>query len=316
MIDPKKAILTQIAFLASHDGPGMRTTLFFKGCPLRCKWCHNPETIYPRQELSWDQRKCIGCKTCLLQCPYEAVDFRLPHLIRKQNCVNCFDCVETCPSRALQITGKVYDLEELEYQIIQEKQLLKSMGGGVTFSGGEPTLQTPFIASLAQKLKQEDIHLALDTCGYTSWENYQVLLPYMDLILYDLKEMDPVRHRNETGVDNHLIHENLLRMCQYIQEEHLPTHIWIRTPVIPEMTATLENIQAIARLLSPMSAFVDKWELCAFNNLCRDKYHQLGTDWTLEHMPLLTQVQFKRLLDVAQQSALKQVVGSGLYQND
>ena len=108
MIDLKKAILTQIAFLASHDGPGMRTTLFFKGCPLRCKWCHNPETIYPRQELSWDQRKCIGCKTCLLQCPYEAVDFRLPHLIRKQNCVNCFDCVETCPSRALQITGKVY----------------------------------------------------------------------------------------------------------------------------------------------------------------------------------------------------------------
>lgn len=284
-----RALVTNIEYLSSHDGPGVRTTVFMKGCSLRCQWCHNPETIHPYQDLQWNDRLCVGCLSCYAHCKIGAIRVGKDPFADLQKCVRCFDCVESCPSGALSVVGKRYSIDELELQLVREEALLKAMKGGVTFSGGEPALQAKFIAGLAERLKNRGIHLALDTCGYVPWANYEMLLPYMDLILYGIKEMDVQKHIAFTGHDNQLIHDNLIKMCRYIQANALPVRIWIRTPLIPDYTATGDNVKAIGRFLSEIPDVIEKWELCAFNNLCKDKYRRLGNRWVLEEHPLMTQ---------------------------
>lgn len=311
------ALLSNCISLSSHDGPGLRTTLFFKGCSLKCKWCHNPETIRRGQELEWNHRLCIGCQTCGNVCTNNAIDFskETAYLIDKEKCNQCFACVESCPARALKVIGKTYSLDALEEQVLKEEVLIKSMGGGVTFSGGEPAIQSVFITELSKRLKKKEVHLALDTCGQVAWEHYRRLLPYMDLILFDLKEMDPIRHVAFTGADNHLIQENLSHIVQYIQTHQLPTRIWIRTPLIPGMTASEENVAAVGKFInSELAECIDKWELCAFNNLCEEKYTRLGIQWELRDKELLSIKEIENLLLIAKQSAslIKQVTASGL----
>lgn len=284
-----QALVTNIEYLSSHDGPGVRTTVFMKGCSLRCQWCHNPETIHPYQDLQWNERLCIGCLSCYAHCKIGAIRVGKDPFADLQKCVRCFDCVESCPSGALSVVGKRYSIDELELQLVREETLLKAMKGGVTFSGGEPALQAKFIAGLAERLKNRGIHLALDTCGYAPWANYEMLLPYMDLILYDIKEMDAQKHVVFTGHDNQLIHDNLIKMCQYIQANAMPVRVWIRTPLIPDYTATGDNVKAIGKFLFEMPDVIEKWELCAFNNLCKDKYRRLGNRWVLVEHPLMTQ---------------------------
>lgn len=312
-----EALITNITSLSSHDGPGVRTTVFFKGCPLKCRWCHNPETIRKLPELEWNRRLCIGCHTCSTVCGSEAIDFsgRCDYLIDRERCIQCFVCAEKCPARALKIVGETYSLEALETLILKDEELIESMGGGVTFSGGEPALQAEFIVGLSRRLKNRGIHLALDTCGAVPWENYQRLLPYMDLLLYDIKEMDTVKHIEFTGADNRLVHENLFRISEYIHQHRLSTRIWIRTPLIPGMTASLGNITAIGTFINTyLSDDVDKWELCAFNNLCNDKYERLGIRWSLKNTALLSEREMGELLSHAKRAAfsIKQVTASGL----
>lgn len=311
------ALLSNCISLSSHDGPGLRTTLFFKGCSLKCKWCHNPETIRKIPELEWNSRLCIGCRTCSNVCMNDAIDFsaEATYLIDKKRCIQCFTCVESCPARALKRIGNMYSLDALEELVLKEVTLIKSLGGGVTFSGGEPAIQSVFIAELSQRLKKKEIHLALDTCGQVSWEHYRRVLPYMDLILFDLKEMNPVKHLTFTGADNRLIHENLHHITEYIQLHQLPTRIWIRTPLIPGMTASEENVTAIGRFInSGFAGYIDKWELCSFNNLCDEKYTRLGIQWELRNNELLSTKEMENLLLIAKQSApsIKQVTASGL----
>lgn len=312
-----EALLTNITPLSSHDGPGLRTTLFFKGCPLRCRWCHNPETIRSVPELEWDRRFCIECRVCNTYCRNGAICFgeERDYLIDKKQCLRCFVCADHCPSQALKVIGKRYSLEELEALILKDEKLIKNMGGGITFSGGEPTLQSAFILQLSQNLKNKNFHLALDTCGQASWESYEQLLPYMDLLLIDLKEMDPTKHIEFTGSDNRLIHENILHIVEYIHFHRLSTRIWIRTPLIPGMTASLENMSAIGTFIDTyLSGDVDKWELCAFNNLCNDKYDRLGIQWNLKRTELLSERIMEELLLKAKQSvsSVKHVMASGL----
>lgn len=297
-----QALVTNIEYLSSHDGPGVRTTVFMKGCSLRCQWCHNPETIHPYQDLQWNERLCIGCLSCYAHCKIGAIRVGKDPFADLQKCVRCFDCVESCPSGALSVVGKRYLIDELELQLVREEALLKAMKGGVTFSGGEPALQAKFIAGLAERLKNRGIHLALDTCGYAPWTNYEMLLPYMDLILYDLKEMDAQKHIAFTGHDNQLVHDNLIKMCRYIQANALPVRIWIRTPLIPDYTATGDNVKAIGRFLSEIPDVIEKWELCAFNNLCKDKYRRLGNRWVLAEHPLMTQSALQGLGQLARDS--------------
>ncbi|MDL2256257.1 glycyl-radical enzyme activating protein [Parabacteroides sp. OttesenSCG-928-K15] len=311
-----EALLTKIVPLSSHDGPGMRTTLFFKGCSMRCSWCHNPETINAFPELEWQSRNCIGCRQCEKACKYGAIDFshQKTYPIDKEKCTRCFSCVESCPSKALNSIGIYYSQSMLLERILKDKPLLIKMEGGITFSGGEPALQSTFILSLAKELKRHILHLALDTCGLASLQVYKQLLPYIDILLFDLKEIDPEKHHLFTGVGNQKITDNLLRIIDFIREKKLQTRIWIRTPLVPGMTATEENISGIARFISDYTDCIDRWELCAFNNLCTDKYRQLGLSWPLVTTPLLSDIEIKELLATAKvMTANKiQITASGL----
>lgn len=303
-----QALVTNIEYLSSHDGPGVRTTVFMKGCSLRCQWCHNPETIHSYQELQWNDRLCIACLSCYAHCRSGAIRGGKVPFVDSQKCVRCFDCTGSCPSGALSVVGKRYSVDELELQLVREETLLKAMKGGVTFSGGEPALQAKFVVGLAERLKNRGIHLALDTCGYAPWTNYEMLLPYMDLILYDIKEMDAQKHIAFTGHDNQLIHDNLIKMCRYIQANALPVRIWIRTPLIPDYTATGDNVKAIGRFLSEIPEVIERWELCTFNNLCRDKYRRLGLSWVLKGLPLMRKSENLKLKQLAQDSVLGRIM--------
>jgi pyruvate formate lyase activating enzyme len=305
-MDRQTAILTEIRSLSSHDGPGLRTSLFFKGCSLKCIWCHNPETIDSSPELEWDAKSCIGCRICKVNCPKKAIVFSEPlsYIINKNRCTVCGICVETCPSKALKRLGDSYTVNQLFERIHKDEKFIKRSNGGITFSGGEPALQYTFIAELAQKLKAAGYHLALDTCGSAPAKAYEILVPLMDLILYDLKEMNNEKHRHLTGSPNRLVHANISLILQLIQQNNLNTEVWIRTPLIPEMTGTEENIQAIGTFLSQIGS-VQKWELCTFNNLCTTKYRKLGQKWELEQTDLLSNDDAANLLDLAKRSAPK-----------
>ena len=299
-------ILTEIRSLSAHDGPGLRTSLFFKGCSLKCIWCHNPETIGPIPELEWDTKICINCRICEAICQEKAIAFTEPlsYIIDKNRCTVCGICVESCPSKTLHLIGSSYTVDQLFDRIHKDEKYIKRSNGGITFSGGEPALQYLFIAELAQKLKADGYHLALDTCGAVTAKAFETLVPLMDLILYDLKEMIDKKHRQFTGSSNKLIHKNLLLVMNLIDQQKLKTELWIRTPLIPGMTDTEENIKAIGKFLS-QNYSAQKWELCTYNNLCIAKYRKLGRKWELEQTELLTKDHAANLLDRAKLSAPK-----------
>lgn len=311
-----EALITQVASLSSHDGPGMRTTVFFKGCSLRCSWCHNPETINRRVDIEWDSNKCIACHNCVDVCKSMAIDFTGDNFypIDKDKCKTCQKCVDVCPSKSLTAVGMPYSVESLYNRLIKDEVLNKAMDGGVTFSGGEPALQSVFISELSGLLKLRDVHIAFDTCGSTERSNFDTLLPLIDLLLYDIKEFDPCRHKSFTGVVNNVVLNNILYISDQIRAKQLPVTIWIRTPLIPGMTATDENIAAIGNFISEnLSDLVDKWELCSFNNLCVDKYRRLGMKWSLCNEELLSDEQLFALLSVAKRMAPQiNVTASGL----
>ena len=311
-----EALISKIVSLSSHDGPGMRTTVFFKGCPLQCRWCHNPENISSIPEHEWHERICIGCRRCKEVCPLGAISFGNNGLsIDKAVCSKCMTCIEACPSKALKATGRWYSLEEVLLRILKDEDLLRSMDGGVTFSGGEPALQYIFIEQLALELKNRNIHVALDTCGHVTHSVFERLLPSIDLILFDIKEINPEKHHEFTGSENSRILDSLFFIADFIRSKSLQTTIWIRTPLIPEMTATRENVSGIGRLISDnLSDLAERWELCMFNNMCVEKYKQLGVCWELSETPLMCATEAASLLETAKMSAprIKHVTASGL----
>lgn len=308
MID-KSAIVTEIRSLSAHDGPGLRTTLYFKGCSLKCKWCHNPETISSFPEIEWDENSCITCRICEAGCPEKAISFSEPrsYIIDKNKCTVCGICLESCPSKALKRIGHSYTVNQLLERIQKDEKFIKRANGGITFSGGEPALQYPFVAELALKLKAFDYHLALDTCGAATTNAYEKLVPLMDLILFDLKEMNNEKHKQFTGGTIVEIHKHLALIFKIIEQNNLRTEVWIRTPLIPGMTDTIENLKTIAEFITKNKS-VQKWDLCTFNNLCSTKYRKLGHEWELENAELLTNNHAVNLLKFARQSVPENVL--------
>lgn len=311
------ALITAITQLSAHDGPGLRTTLFFKGCSLQCQWCHNPETIHLFPQLEWDSTLCIGCRICTTTCKNNALNFseNTNFPFNHAKCVYCFSCTRTCPSKALNVVGKKYTLPTIMDLIKKDEVLIKTMDGGITFSGGEPVLQAGFISELSRLLKKKNFHLALDTCGQAPLNNYKQVLPFIDLLLFDIKVFSSIKHREFTGYGNQRILSNLYNISGWVRNRELSTRIWIRTPLIPGMTASAKNISGIGNLLNEQfSDVVDRWELCSFNNMCKDKYKRLGIDWVLEQVPLMHEKQVAELLNHAKQTApfVKQIVATGL----
>lgn len=303
--EPTARVLN-IQRMSTEDGPGIRTTVFFKGCGLSCLWCHNPESISAKPQVQWVETKCIGCGTCIAVCPQKALrDNGNAIEIDRDLCTGCGKCADECPATAMEFLGKPWRVDELVAEVEKDRAYFENSGGGVTASGGDPTVQAPFVEAFLKGCMGRGLHTALDTCGMCSFRALENLLPYSDLVLYDLKEMDPLLHEKFTGSRNERIIENLLSLRDVMRASGRPSELWLRTPLIPGATATEENITEIGRFIAgKMGDTVSRWELCSFNNLCRDKYRRLGLDWTYKSSQLLTREFLDRLTETARRSGI------------
>jgi pyruvate formate lyase activating enzyme len=279
---------------STEDGPGIRTTVFLKGCPLHCAWCHNPEGISPRPELMWYQTRCIGVRDCLGACTLKALDLTPQGMrVDRERCDACGACTQACPAGALEVIGREWTPEALLAEIRKDAIFYETSGGGVTLSGGEPLVQAGFVHRLGRLVRDAGFHLALDTCGAVAWERYAALLPCVDLVLYDIKLFDPDHHQTSTGVHNATILNNARRFAAS------GVAMWIRTQVIPGYTADAANIAAIGDFIATELPTVERWDLLAYSNLGQPKYHRLDRPYALEGAPMLGQDEMAALYAIA-----------------
>ena len=291
---PPLGVTFNIQRFSTEDGPGIRTTVFLKGCPLRCAWCHNPEGLSPSPELVWYHARCIGVRDCLRVCPEDALELTPEGMqIDRERCTACGACADACPTGALEIIGQEWTPEEVFAEVMKDRVFYETSDGGVTLSGGEPMMQDEFVLALAGLCREAGVHVALDTCGMVAWERYERVLPLIDLVLYDLKLFDGERHRSSTGVDNSIVLENARRFAA------AGKRMWIRTPIIPGYTASEDNIVALADFIATELLTVERWDLLAYTNLGQPKYRRLDLPYALEGVPLLTQAEMEALHAIA-----------------
>jgi pyruvate formate lyase activating enzyme len=311
MVSTEEGLIFNIQRFSTEDGPGIRTTVFFKQCPLNCTWCHNPESILKKRQLEWFEHKCIGCNTCIDACDYDALCLNENGLqIERDVCISCGKCSDECPSTALHMWGEYWELNDLYSEIQKDIVYYTQSKGGLTVSGGEPAIQSDFIQKLLKKCKEDNIHTALDTCGYASEQVYKQLLPYIDLVLFDIKEIDSEKHKRFTKISNDLILKNAIWIANYLKDNS--KQLWVRTPIIPNYTATEENIKGIGHFIVKDLKNVERWDLLCFNRLCADKYSRLDMDWVLKDEPLMTQEEIEKFVKIAESTGVKNVHWSGL----
>jgi len=252
------------------DGPGIRTVIFFKGCPLGCVWCQNPETKSPSQEISFDKNNCIECKKCLEVCDLNAISFSNKYRIDRTICNLCGKCIEICLNQALKFVGKEYSVSELIEIVLKDKIFYENSGGGVTLSGGEPTFQMDYLNEFLKELKKDNIHMVLETCGYFNLEKFKdLILPYVDIIYFDLKIYNSDLHLKYCNVPNSTILKNFEVLIQNNDVEILP-----RFPLIPKITATKENLIKWVNYLKSFN--IKEIGLLPYNPLWRSKANTLG----------------------------------------
>jgi glycyl-radical enzyme activating protein len=273
-----KGLIVDIKKFTVHDGPGIRTTVFLKGCSLACRWCHNPESISSYPQIGWFKNKCLGCGACIEACPNNVYTLSNGTLKRDDSrCNNCGKCVEKCMHEALVSYGYKMSTNELASIIMEDKTFYEHSNGGATISGGEPLLQAEFCASLFKILKAKQIHCAIDTCGAVEWSAFESVLPYTDLFLYDLKHVDEKRHQKYTGDSNRKILENLSRLSE------LKVPIEIRIPLIPEFNDDNASIDAIGKFLSKLNG-IKTVKVLEYHDLARSKYKALNIPYAMPQM--------------------------------
>lgn len=295
------ARVVNVQRMSTEDGPGIRTTVFLKGCSLACAWCHNPESIAMESEVVWHEWKCIDCDACNAVCTESALT-RLGKevILDRERCIGGSACADACPASAIERIGTERELEGLVAEVARDRTFFARSGGGVTVSGGEPGVQARFVTAFLARLRRLGIHTALDTCGMCSELAIAEMSTEADLVLYDLKEIDSERHRAFTGRPNERILANLDALAARMRDEGRPRELWIRTPLVPGATATEENVKGIGAFIAErLGDVVARWELCAFNNLAADKYRRLGRVWDFEDVELLSREDLARLGGIA-----------------
>lgn len=280
----KKGIIFDIKRYAVHDGPGIRTTVFFKGCHLRCFWCHNPEGLVPEPELTFIKTRCLpDCNDCVQSCTRGALSRPDQEIfIDREKCDLCGDCVEACPTGALEIIGKWMSIEEVMKEIEKDMIFYDDSKGGVTFSGGEPLLQLEFLNSLLEECKKKGIHTSLDTSGYAPIESLEKIKDKVDLFLYDIKMIDDEKHKKTTGVSNKLILENLRKLSEKGNK------VVVRIPVIPGINDSDEDISKIAEFITTLKEIKDI-SILPYHNIGKHKYEKLDRPFTMKETEPLSE---------------------------
>ncbi|UCD57215.1 MAG: glycyl-radical enzyme activating protein [Candidatus Hydrogenedentota bacterium] len=243
-MENNKATIFDIQRYSVHDGPGIRTLVFFKGCPLRCKWCQNPESLDRDPEIAFFSSKCIGCGECGKACPKEAIVFEDGERIRRSKCDRCGKCADVCYAEALTVIGKEYDVRTLLDVVERDRPFYEQSGGGVTVSGGEPTVQLEFLLDFLRAAKEAGLNTVIETCGAFAWSRFKRLLPYLDIIYFDLKVVDEKEHKRLTGVNNRRILANARKLVESREK------VVFRVPLVPGMTVTETNISGLINLLT------------------------------------------------------------------
>jgi len=301
-----------------HDGPGIRTGVFLKGCPLRCLWCHSPESQALEDEIAWFEIKCIGlanCGRCLQVCPTGALT-KGPKIFSKfekkeiqvidfnrNKCNKCGLCTQVCPSKALYLTGKDMSVDEIMEIIEKDRLFYRCSNGGVTVSGGEPMVQYKFVKELLKECKRRRLHVCLDTSGYAKWEHYEEVLEYVDLVLYDLKHMDTLQSQRLIGAPNELILENAKKMAK------AGVAMQIRIPVIPGYNDSEENIRATAQFCSSLGSAVKLVQLLPYHRLGASKYVRLGKKYDLEDLKPPSREHMNLCKEIIESYGLEVIIG-------
>lgn len=269
-MEEKSPLIFNIHHFALDDGPGIRTTVFLKGCSLSCTWCHNPESMSPYREIAFYPSLCIQCGDCGKVCPENAIEMTNAKRIIRDRCTSCGKCADICPSTALAVIGRHYSVDELVETLMKDRLFYETSNGGVTFSGGEPAIHTEYLKAVMKELKKNNIHIAVQTAGMFDLTEFRTkLLPYIDLIYYDLKIIDPVEHKKYTGADNRQILDNFAGLVKKCSKMIIP-----RMPLVPGITSTEDNLAKTAAFVR--DAGCSTYELLSFNSGGIAKRHYLG----------------------------------------
>lgn len=267
-------LIFDIKRYAISDGPGIRIAVYFKGCPLRCAWCHNPESQSPKMQKLYTASKCIGARDCIEVCPEDALKLTPEGIVTDyEKCTLCGLCADACPTKAIEMSGKHYQVAEIMDLIERERVHIEHSGGGVTFSGGEPLMYPDFLISLLKTCGEKGLHRAVDTCGYVSTKTLLEVAKYTDLFLFDLKLMDPVQHKKWTGKDNRLILENLQKLAE------TGAKINIRIPFIKNVNTSREEVSKMAAFLATLPGVKPLVSLLPYHNTAVHKYDKLGSKY-------------------------------------
>jgi len=290
------AVLTGTIFdirkYSVHDGPGIRTTVFLKGCPLNCWWCHNPESQSPAPEPMLRPNLCIACDVCIAVCAEQAIT-RVGQQLTwdAQRCTRCGTCAEACLAGAREMAGRAYDVAEVLAEVERDRLFYEESGGGVSFSGGEPLLQWRFLGELLRACRRLELHTALDTSGFASWEVFEHILPATDLVLFDIKHTDPQQHHKVTGVPLAPILHNLRRLA----ERGVP--VWLRVPLVPGVNDDEPNLRRLGELAAAMPN-IRRVNLLPYHNTARGKYAHLGRPYRLPATPAPDSAQLERVANL------------------
>ena len=296
-----KANIFNIQRFSIHDGPGIRTTVFFKGCHLKCTWCHNPESQNSEREILYDKSKCTLCGKCIKVCKNNAIEIKNNILTTNMDkCTFKGDCTVCCINSARQVAGKEFTVDEVVEEVLKDRVFYKNSKGGVTLSGGEPLIYADFVEELLKKLKKENIHTALDTCGYGDFEVLERISKYTDLFLYDLKLMDDDKHILYTGLSNAVIIDNLIRLSK------IHKNINLRLPLIEGINADEDNMIRILKFIKDTN--VKKINLLPYHDIGRHKYEKLSRPYS-ENMKRPADEKLKRFKEIFEKEGYKVKIG-------
>lgn len=297
-----RGIVFNIQRFSIHDGPGIRTTVFMKGCPLKCAWCSNPESQAATPQLMVRDIKCVACGQCASVCPTRAITLTETEgrRISWDRCDQCLKCVEVCLYDSLTAIGKHMRVEDILEEVEKDRIFYKNSSGGVTISGGEPLQQSEFVYELLQALKQHELHTALDTSGCAPGEVFDRLLPYVDLCLFDIKTVDPDKHREYTGVDNDLIIANARRVSAQVTT-------WFRIPLIKDFNDSETDFKKVVEMALDLG--VEKISLLPYHEGGKVKTHQIGTAYTMDRATPSAQDHIQHLIGIAAQMGMACTAG-------